>query len=390
MSSALSPEVLAYQRLHWHDDKTPAVIAGSVLLIFFASLAVCLRLLSRKLIGAPWKADDYTIMVALFFAYGLFGTMIAGAHFGLGKHMVRVGLENTTKMLQGVYALEAIYPWCTASCKISILLLYRRIFTKRNRQFMLACYIVAILILGWAVAGFFALLFQCSPINFFWDHKEGKCFDIQAALTALAIINTLLNVAVLILPMPLVWHLNMPRRQRIATCGVFVLGSLDIVSSIFRTWMMTKVTASLTDVTWHDTDPGMLAFVEPCVGIICACLPTMWCFFRNIKRGKQSSFKLSGGSVDSPPEAKTWPGHGQVGEQLRPSTQGPNGHHREEASFGSKRPHGWMRLEAADDPSVMNKVAQGMPATHAKREQSLPMNVIKVDSDMHWSASNKV
>ena len=38
--------------------------------------------------------------------------------------------------------------------------------------------------------------------------------------------NTVLDVAVLVLPMPIIWRLQIPRKQKIVISGIFLLGSL--------------------------------------------------------------------------------------------------------------------------------------------------------------------
>ena len=65
MASDITPQELEYQKLHYYDDKAPAVIAGSIILIVFATVNVVLRLLARRMSAASWKADDYSIIVAL-------------------------------------------------------------------------------------------------------------------------------------------------------------------------------------------------------------------------------------------------------------------------------------------------------------------------------------
>lgn len=152
--------------------------------------------------------------------------LVQGARYGLGKHILRVGLASASKMGKALYVLEAIYPACTAATKISILLLYRRLFTTLNPYFRYCLYTTSMVLVGWAISGFFTTVFQCTPIHRIWEGAgEGECIDLVPALTALAVINTVVNAAVLILPMPMVWYLNMPRRRKVAICGIFVIGS---------------------------------------------------------------------------------------------------------------------------------------------------------------------
>lgn len=59
-----------------HADRGPALVAGSIILIVVASIAVVLRLLARRLKKLAWAADDYFVVVALLFAYGMFVSLL--------------------------------------------------------------------------------------------------------------------------------------------------------------------------------------------------------------------------------------------------------------------------------------------------------------------------
>lgn len=60
-----SLEEIEYQQLHYHDDKAPGLIAGSILLITLATIMVVLRLVARRKTAQLLQADDYSIVVAL-------------------------------------------------------------------------------------------------------------------------------------------------------------------------------------------------------------------------------------------------------------------------------------------------------------------------------------
>lgn len=66
MMATLTPEDIKFQLTHWDEDRGPLVIAVSTTFIAFATIAVVLRLLTRKLIlKISWQVDDYAITVAL-------------------------------------------------------------------------------------------------------------------------------------------------------------------------------------------------------------------------------------------------------------------------------------------------------------------------------------
>jgi len=72
MASATNPEEVAREMALWNEDKSPTVVAGSIILIVTATLAVTLRLISRRFRRLALGADDYMIVLALMFAYGMF------------------------------------------------------------------------------------------------------------------------------------------------------------------------------------------------------------------------------------------------------------------------------------------------------------------------------
>ena len=54
----------------------------------------------------------------------------------------------------------------------------------------------------------------------------GHCFDATASWKASGVFNVLSDFAILILPMPTVWTLQMSLRRRLLIMGVFATGLL--------------------------------------------------------------------------------------------------------------------------------------------------------------------
>ena len=305
---------LEYQQHHYGESRTSSYVAGSIVLIVIATLSVFLRLLARKSHKVAIAIDDYLLVTSLALAYGLFISMLYCLHFGFGKHILRVGVQDAILANRSLYVLEAIFPACTATTKVSILLLYRRIFTMHTPWFRYSYYSIFVLLLGWAIAGFFTTVFQCWPIHSAWTHMGGRCIDLKPALTGLATINTILNTAILILPISMIWSLQISLRKKVGVCAIFALGCGDVASGIARTVITARIdtgsgnagnmistvaaaqntsASSPLDVTWNLADATMLALVEPCIGILCACLPVMHTLVGPLMGGFRSIFPSS-------------------------------------------------------------------------------------------------
>ncbi len=55
-----------------------------------------------------------------------------------------------------------------------------------------------------------------------------SCIDISKLYLGNAIPNIITDVIIIIVPIPMIWDLKITRSQRIALCGVFLMGSLYV------------------------------------------------------------------------------------------------------------------------------------------------------------------
>lgn len=78
------------------------------------------------------------------------------------------------------------------------------------------------------VGVFFALVFQCTPIAFNWDHtiKGGHCIDQRLLFVSTSAFNILTDIIVLGLPLYILADLKIRRRTKIGLIFIFLLGIL--------------------------------------------------------------------------------------------------------------------------------------------------------------------
>lgn len=116
----------------------------------------------------------------------------------------------------------------TITCvKVSILLLYRRIFT--TTRFKKVSLVVGIACVLWLVIEVFMNIFQCRPFAAAFDPAllfTDHCIDLQSFYSGITIANLGLDVVVLYLPLHMVWKLKLPTKQKLMLSGIFLLGGL--------------------------------------------------------------------------------------------------------------------------------------------------------------------
>lgn len=104
--------------------------------------------------------------------------------------------------------------WALANTfvKFSILHLYVCLFPLP--RFHLAAYITMALTTVYIVFIIISSFTICYPFSYFWDRSQkGHCRNQIALYTADAIFNLILDVIVVLLPMPMLWGLQMAREE---------------------------------------------------------------------------------------------------------------------------------------------------------------------------------
>lgn len=80
----------------------------------------------------------------------------------------------------------------------------------------------------------FLMIFSCQPIQKSWDltvpATDGYCVDVVALYFATAIANILTDVILIVIPIPLLIGLNMPRGEKIGVLIVFIFASGYVAS----------------------------------------------------------------------------------------------------------------------------------------------------------------
>ncbi|KAL2367032.1 hypothetical protein RJZ56_000119 [Blastomyces dermatitidis] len=171
------------------------------------------------------------------------------------------------------WAVQLGYKFTLNFSKMSILLLYRRLFA--TRKFQISVNIVFTFVVLYFIASVVANLLECRPVEKNFDMAiPGKCINITAHWFANAISTSSSDIVTLLLPMPVIHRLRLPPRQKYALMGIFALGIFVCIISIIR--MTTIIGGSKAHDRSTDTVSALLwALVEANTSIICACLPML-------------------------------------------------------------------------------------------------------------------
>ncbi|KAK7958659.1 hypothetical protein PG988_013507 [Apiospora saccharicola] len=249
---------------------------GVTLVIFLARIVFQLFHNGRNLGG-----DDYCIIFAMALTLSIscvspFGmtlstpfknrSLMAADLNGVGRDIWTLTPENTESAFYYFFVAEPVYFVAQGLVKISILLFMLRIFPKRDMRNLI--YGVCGVIVAYTIAFFFATLFQCQPISFFWKQLDstvpGKCNDIHMQAWIAAGINILLDIVVIVLPIRSLCNLQASLPKKITAISMFSLGAATYGNHITN-----------AATTGDGRKAGSWSLIELYVAIICTCLPVI-------------------------------------------------------------------------------------------------------------------
>ncbi|KAH8694199.1 hypothetical protein BGW36DRAFT_463777 [Talaromyces proteolyticus] len=294
--AGISPDELKYMEEHASDSKVGNIIASVISCGCIAYFAVGLRFYARNMVKFGVGLDDLAILAALIVFTGFFIGFALGTQWGLGKHAIRV--TNGESLAKSNISDEVTYTVAIAFVKYSILLLYSRIFPSKGLR--IAIITTAVFITAWACSSIFGSIFQCVPIRSQWDPSvQGKCINYGNFVLAIGIINIISDFVILVLPIPVIWSLNMKKTKKLLTIFTLVAGSFACVVSIVRLAYAQSV-GSTVDASWDDVGGGILSCVEICIGILAACVPTYRPILNRFTRSRDyGSHSRTGGIVQT-------------------------------------------------------------------------------------------
>lgn len=233
------------------------------------------RLCARIRLDVGLGCDDW-VLIAAYFAYmTAVATSLGLVLNQFGEHTFWLTTGQVVRSLKFFFYTELFYMVSVTLTKLSLLLFFLRIFPSRT-----------LLKIAWALGIFIvlsnfciliALAFQCVPFHGYWTNwmyktNPVKCINQFAALNVAAGLGIFHNVAILALPLPTLWGLNLPWQRKLNLLVMFSVGSFVVFCSCLRLPSLAKLRAS-KDISYDQAPIIVFSHLEQGVGLITACLP---------------------------------------------------------------------------------------------------------------------
>ncbi|KAK6515789.1 hypothetical protein TWF281_004379 [Arthrobotrys megalospora] len=263
-----------------HQKGTSAMTAVFAIMTAFATLTLALRIWSREVLIMKLMLHDW-FMVAGFFLALTYG-VIAVIHASLLLPAVAVwdmswNTYAQAHMYQTIMSL--IYPIPLFFIKTSLLLFYLRLCpscpSELRSVFRTSIFVTFFFILSTCVTNFFVILLQCEQLAYWEAETTVLCkLDSKMAQIALGGVSVVTDILLWLMPLPIVWQLDLGKREKILAVVTFGIAAVACVVSAFRLRSI-QMYGYVTDGKLLSVNVSILTVIELNLAVICSSAPAI-------------------------------------------------------------------------------------------------------------------
>ncbi|EHA46627.1 hypothetical protein MGG_10581 [Pyricularia oryzae 70-15] len=243
---------------------TLVVVTAFVIVRFYAK---------HVALGNHWHTEDYFTFATWFLMVGYCITAIYATHFGGGLDQWEVPATLITGYFKACYAATIFYMPMAFCVKIALLALTQRVYGPHKKTIM-GIKIFELLLFLYYGSGLIIKIRTCWPIEAYWLGQKDKCLNQDVIILCDSILSVISDLAILILPIPLTWSLELSNRKKLRIMGILCAGGTATAFSIYRLGMILMERNS-PNATMTFTKVILSGNAEVGIGLICACLPAI-------------------------------------------------------------------------------------------------------------------
>ncbi|KAI1739393.1 hypothetical protein F4680DRAFT_146047 [Xylaria scruposa] len=225
--------------------------------------------------------DDILLYLSFLLSLALMSvTTWAVVVEGQGRHQSDESRSQFELVAKSLLINEVLWGIVNTFLRIGAILFIRRIFTEstlirkvvqlRKNRLRLVTTTLLVASAAYAIAVIATSLAICQPISASWDQTvPGRCGNQIIAYLGLEIISAILDLAILIAPLPAIMRLRLPLRRKWPICVLFSIGSVVFIITGLRIAALNRVNSH--DFSYNQGYIGLLSILGPLVAIICCC-----------------------------------------------------------------------------------------------------------------------
>ncbi|KAL3457264.1 hypothetical protein BJX64DRAFT_280766 [Aspergillus heterothallicus] len=269
--------------------RSEALVIVIAVMLSLSLATVCMRCFVRLRIVRIFGWDDGLMVLAMIFntAFAICG--LVGAVFGIGKRPTyfETRPEDFRRALLCWWLGQVFYIVTTTTMRQSIVILLFRFTLERVHR--IALWTVSILSLAVGVVFLFFTIFQCSPVNYYWNSltTRGSCLDINLLTDIVYFYSATAaacDLTIGLLPAFLIRRLRASRGTKVGIAIILGIGCVASAAVIVRIPFLESLKNE--DFLYSTSQVAIWSNIEASLGITAGSLAPL----RPLSRMVSSSF----------------------------------------------------------------------------------------------------
>ncbi|KAL7904189.1 hypothetical protein GGI35DRAFT_463826 [Trichoderma velutinum] len=221
---------------------------------------------------------------------------------GIGAHAADLTISKIIIAARMWYICEAVNGALTALIRTSVSVYLLRVIPFTDTIGNL-CRTRTVIIAGLGIMYLFVIIysliniFQCTPLDYYWtqfeSYKEGASCRLSRVVPMLTIIHSAVacacDLAIAGISAKVMFKAQISLRKKISIISLLSLGVVAGIVMIIRIPYI-KILEISTDFLYQTVDVGMWSIIEPSLGIVAGCLPTIYSLYLAITQNQTKDF----------------------------------------------------------------------------------------------------
>ena len=208
------------------ESRAHLIVVVSIVAPCITTVFIAARIWTRAFILRSIGWDDYISLLTLPFVIAFSVVLCYATQYGMGSHIWNLDPMMASSYYKWVAIQSTLYVFCLLGYKLVILFLYLHLFSI-DAKLRYATYAVMFWVVGYLFCNFITQLAGCKPIFKFWSPETpGICYNSITADLVFGSMNWISDFVIFALPWPIVWKLQLTRREKFGVSLVFMSGAV--------------------------------------------------------------------------------------------------------------------------------------------------------------------
>ncbi|KAH1599376.1 hypothetical protein V6Z98_007915 [Aspergillus fumigatus] len=276
------------------NDHGPIVSLSTFIFLSCTLIVVLAKIASMLYLKRSVPSVDIPIWICLIVAFDQSILIQIAVNRGMGKHRSEVPSDSLDAYNKLNYTAELLLLLVLALSKVSTGNLIRSI--SPSKSILRWGFMVQIGLGVWTLLALFGTAFQCRAP--YWEYSPSRCIGKGAVVYPIMVLNMALDAALVVLPIVMLWNVQMPLVQRLKVSSAFASRSLVIVVNIVQMTYLKQYLNS-TDSTWTIVSVTACNQAMMNISVITACIPSLYRVITSLALGMNTVHMPEGTELSS-------------------------------------------------------------------------------------------